>query len=167
MMLSELEAANESIPDVIAGVEQEIGYDGWPCLRHYNEKTGPGGEAYIKTNREETPSKELGDPKSWNKPNLMLNYVEKATKTKICDIKKLDACPPKMQKYVEMWFAKGKEAVRAERERLRGALEGIPGPTGFDYDDQAKWAAFSKLRRAKYLMEQIALSTNLKRKQDL
>lgn len=81
--------------------ESQIGKDGWPTIRYYNEETGSPGTGYIVQNEELEPSVELTDLET------LMAWIEKSSGSKACDVKTAKGCGKKDTKYIKKW-ASGK-----------------------------------------------------------
>jgi len=104
----------------------------WPILRHYNKKTGFGGELYQGQNDGTVAvCKEMG-PTSLGKTkdgiNLLYQYIEDRGSTIQCNIKQeWKDCTKEQSKFVEQFKDKTKDELEGQVNRLTGMLKSIKG----------------------------------------
>ena len=76
--------------------ESQVGHDGWPTIRFYNEQTGSSGASYEQVTEKEL-SAELADL------DTLLTWIEAKAGTRACDVKTGKGCNAKDLKYVRKW----------------------------------------------------------------
>lgn len=102
----------------IGGEPVNGGEGGWPTIRHYNKKTGYGGQAYRKRT-ELDMCDELGSENPY-----MLMYVESKGRTSLCKIEdQANSCTEQQAKLIRKWSDKPKEELQKQIDRLKGMLQ--------------------------------------------
>lgn len=97
----------------IHGTDQGAGAGGWPTVRYFNKGTGYGGAGY-KQKTKTAMCDELGP-----KETYMLQYIEEAGGTSLCNINKTDkGCTEKQVGFIEKWKGKPMDEVKKQLDRL-------------------------------------------------
>ena len=78
------------------------GKEGWPTIRYFSEDTGRQGGDYIRRTEEDICI-ELGDH------NRMIDYVEAAGQTVLCDVMTGENCIDRELAYIEKFKPKTRE----------------------------------------------------------
>lgn len=100
----------------------------WPVLRHYNKKTGIGGELYQTARADGALCKEMGPGLTKDGINLLYQYIEDRGSTIQCNIKhEWKDCTKEQSKFVEQFKDKTKDELEGQVNRLTGMLKSIKG----------------------------------------
>jgi len=100
----------------LRGPPHNPGAGGWPTIRYFNAETGVDGGSYAKKT-DDPLCKELGNE------DYMIEYVEEAGKTMLCDVITGANCDEKSATFIAKMKAKSADEQQAYIDRLVG-MEG-------------------------------------------
>lgn len=100
----------------IRGPPHNPGAGGWPTIRYFNAETGVDGGSYVKKT-DDPICTELGNE------DYMIEYVEEAGKTMLCDVITGANCDEKSAAFIEKMKVKSADEQQAYIDRLVG-MEG-------------------------------------------
>jgi len=101
----------------IHGTDQGAGAGGWPTVRHFNKKTGYGGEKYEQKTKD-AMCDELGP-----KTDYMAMHIEEAGGTSLCNATTEQGCSDEQKKFISKWGGKPQDELQKQLDRLSGMVD--------------------------------------------